>query len=77
MNSMANCNKCGSGYLFLKEKGTATGIYCGDCGAWLKWATKEEIRLIERQIELSKSKVDLSYVSNEDLLDEVSRRLRG
>lgn len=41
------CKKCGSTKVFTDTKGNQTGIYCSDCGKWIKWATKDEIRLIE------------------------------
>lgn len=41
------CKKCGSTKVFTDTKGSQTGIYCSDCGKWIKWATKNEIRLIE------------------------------
>lgn len=40
------CNNCGSENVFLEKKGNQTGIYCAECGKWIKWATKEEIRVI-------------------------------
>lgn len=42
------CKKCGSTKVFTDTKGSQTGIYCSDCGKWIKWATKNEIRLINR-----------------------------
>lgn len=44
------CKKCGSTDLFIKDNGTQTGLYCSDCGKWIKWLGKEELRLVERQI---------------------------
>lgn len=46
-----SCPKCGSKDLFLKESGNHTGLYCGDCGSWLKWVSKKEKPLVERFIE--------------------------
>ena len=45
------CKKCGSLDVYIKENGTQTGLYCGDCGVWQKWLGKEEKRLVERYIE--------------------------
>ena len=36
------CPHCGSIDVFTKEKGTQTGLYCGDCGKWIKWVGKDE-----------------------------------
>lgn len=41
---MHKCRKCGSASLYTEKKGNATGLYCRDCGAWLKWLGKEELR---------------------------------
>ena len=42
------CKKCGSvNNTFIKQKGNNTGLYCGDCGGWIKWLNKDEINLYE------------------------------
>lgn len=41
------CKKCGSLDLHTEVKGNNTGLYCSDCGAWLKWLGKEELRAFE------------------------------
>lgn len=38
------CKKCGSTSLHTKHKGNNTGLYCDDCGAWIKWLGKDELR---------------------------------
>lgn len=46
------CRKCGSKNLKARKNSknpSATDLYCGDCGAWIKFATKDEIRLFEGQ----------------------------
>lgn len=50
------CTKCGSQDLFLEEKqskngGLMTGLYCGDCGNFIKWVNKKEKRLVQRYLE--------------------------
>jgi transcription elongation factor Elf1 len=50
------CPKCGSIDVFTQSKGSATGLYCGDCGRWIKWITKDELRLVNRFIEMNKEK---------------------
>lgn len=77
-----SCKNCGSYDLFTKNTGTQVGLYCSDCGKWLKWIGKEEQRLIELQILQTaankdvKNKIDLSKVSIDDLLDEIRRRVK-
>lgn len=42
------CRKCGSENMAVmpnKKNPSATDLYCKDCGAWQKFATKDEIRL--------------------------------
>lgn len=41
------CKKCGSISLHTEVKGNNTGLYCDDCGAWLKWLGKDELRAFE------------------------------
>lgn len=41
------CKKCGSTDLYTDQKGNNTGLYCSDCGAWIKWLSKEELRAFE------------------------------
>lgn len=44
------CKKCGSTDLFTKEKGNNVGLYCSDCGAWIKWLHKDELRAFEHSM---------------------------
>lgn len=41
------CKKCGSIELHTEVKGDNTGLYCNDCGAWIKWLGKDELRAFE------------------------------
>jgi DNA-directed RNA polymerase subunit RPC12/RpoP len=43
------CNRCGSEHVFLESARSNVGIYCADCGKWIKWATKDEVRVIEHR----------------------------
>lgn len=56
------CPTCGSKDVFVEKSGNQTGLYCGDCGKWIKWLTKDELRLAERQIELMRDSVVLQLV---------------
>lgn len=38
------CKKCGSTNLYTDQNGNNTGLYCSDCGAWIKWLSKKELR---------------------------------
>lgn len=41
------CKKCGSISLHTETKGNNKGLYCDDCGAWIKWLGKNELRAFE------------------------------
>lgn len=44
------CKKCGSVPLHTEVKGNNTGLYCDDCGAWIKWLGKDELRAFEHSM---------------------------
>ena len=74
------------------NNGIQTGLYCSGCGRWIKWLGKEEVRLFEKYLEFIKTErmeieedieeddfenqLDITKVSNEDLLEEIARRIR-
>ena len=58
------CKKCGSTDLYTDQKGNNTGLYCSDCGAWIKWLSKEELRAFEH----SKKKENKDVIECEILL---------
>ena len=41
------CKKCGSISLHTEIKGNNTGLYCNDCGSYIKWLSKDELRAFE------------------------------
>lgn len=45
MSDKFNCTYCGSENTEVEEKGSQTGLYCCDCGKWIKWLNKEDIRV--------------------------------
>lgn len=51
------CKKCGSTDLFVKKGNTTTGLYCSDCGAWIKWVGKDELRAFEHSKEKEENKI--------------------
>ena len=44
------CNKCQSKEIFIDKSGNNTGLYCADCGKWITWLNKDDLRLAQRQI---------------------------
>lgn len=60
------CKKCGSTSLHTEVKGNNTGLYCDDCGAWVKWLGKDELRAFEHA--QNESKREYINKGNEDLV---------
>lgn len=64
------CKKCGSISLHTEVKGNNTGLYCDDCGAWVKWLGKDELRAFEhanksRCLRATAKLYDDAFVNNE------------
>ena len=55
------CKKCGSVSLHTEIKGNNTGLYCDDCGAWVKWIGKDEFRAFEYS---QKTENNISKIKN-------------
>lgn len=47
-NKMKNKCSCGSDLFYVSKVGCHHGLYCSVCGAWYKWADKNEVRLYSR-----------------------------
>lgn len=56
------CKKCGSTSLYTKENGNNVGLYCSDCGAWIKWIGKDELRAFEHSKEERQTMNDGIYM---------------
>lgn len=57
------CTKCGSIALHTEVKGNNTGLYCDDCGAWVKWLGKDELRAFEHSMREA-TKEEMESVDN-------------
>lgn len=64
------CSKCNSKDVFVAQNGNNTGLYCADCGKWIKWLNKDELRLAERQIK------SLDKVIRNKAIDEFAETIR-
>lgn len=42
-----SCSKCKSNNFIIIPKGSQSGLYCAECGAWLKWLGKSEKTVYE------------------------------
>ena len=73
------CKKCGSISLHTEVKGNNTGLYCDDCGAWIKWLGKDELRAFEYVKQTEKQIGKKTYTTNsygfQDVNNEVIDRL--
>jgi len=58
------CKKCGSTSLHTEVKGNNTGLYCDDCGAWIKWLGKDELRAFEYVKQTEKQIEKKTYTTN-------------
>ena len=56
------CKKCGSTSLYIKNNGNNVGLYCSDCGAWIKWLGKDELRAFEHSKEEKQTMNDGVYI---------------
>lgn len=36
------CRICGDSEFFLQYKGSQVGVYCANCGKWIKWLSKKD-----------------------------------
>lgn len=53
------CSYCKSDLLILKETDNKTGLYCQNCGRWLKWVDDEEKAKIQSEIEKRKRAITI------------------
>lgn len=44
------CKKCGNTEIILRQKGPHIGEYCKNCGAWIRWKSKQEAEIIKNEI---------------------------
>lgn len=64
--------KCGSKEVFIKESSNNKGLYCSDCGKWIQWLGKDDLRLAQRQISIISS-----VPRNLDELKEHDKQIRA
>ncbi len=75
------CKKCGSISLHTEVKGNNTGLYCDDCGAWIKWLGKDELRAFEHANKSrglrSTAKVYDEAFGNNEVIERLCRFIDG
>ena len=54
--STTPCKYCGSINTNVKLKGTQTGLYCAECGKWIKWIgkSKQSSKIAELELRIAK-----------------------
>lgn len=80
MNKMKEfkCKKCNSEDIFISKSGNNTGIYCENCGKWITWLNKDEVRIIERQIaNRRKDDINLQKAEIESLKQKNSEAIKA
>lgn len=43
------CSHCGSTKTEIEEKANQIGLYCAECGKWIKWLSKDEARVLKHK----------------------------
>lgn len=67
------CTKCGSKDFYLEIKGNNTGLYCNKCGKWIKWLSKDEIRVFEFYKNNKVKVTENKSASNDFIKEELER----
>lgn len=67
------CSYCKSDSIFLKETEDKTGVYCRNCGRWLKWVESAEKEKIKKEIDRQKREVKIDGTD----VDRMMENLRG
>lgn len=51
------CGYCKSDLVYMKENEGKTGLYCQNCGRWLRWVSDDEKSKIRAEIERRKNQI--------------------
>ena len=55
------CKQCGCTEVEIEEKGNHTGIYCKNCGIWIKWASKDDLKSTKSEQETESEWIQSQY----------------
>jgi len=73
------CLKCDNNTKFyIHESGSQTGLYCKECGAWVKWLGKSEISKYssaqsnEKNLSLSSEEIEMLRMLTSNKLIEIN-----
>jgi uncharacterized Zn finger protein (UPF0148 family) len=65
------CSYCKSDLLFLKEAENKTGLYCKNCGRWIKWVSGEEKAKLVDEIEKRKRAITIDGADLETVKEKL------
>lgn len=65
------CKKCGSTSLHTDVKGNNTGLYCDNCGSWVKWLSKDELRAFDYSKLHSNNKNTSKTYTKDEVMDAI------
>lgn len=66
------CGRCGSTSVITEVRGPHTGLFCNNCGKFIKWLSAKEVKQIDMGVGLGRTVKKNSY--NRDIGSESSRR---
>ena len=58
---IGKCKKCDNTSFYTERNGNHTGLYCEKCGAWIKWLSKDELRVVAHNKKTEQTKNNFSY----------------
>lgn len=60
------CKKCGSTSLHTEQKDNCNnvGLFCNDCGSYIKWLSKDELRAFEHSKRVKNSENNFIVTEN-------------
>lgn len=65
------CEKCGSIDLYIDDRGNQKALMCNYCEKWIKWIGKNEIQLVQKQLENTKGMATIQVGKKEELDKEI------
>ena len=65
------CKKCGNENFYTSKSGNNTGLYCKNCGSWVKWLNKNEVKLFTLENNFIKTNTSTVTDSEQKLIKEL------
>lgn len=64
------CDYCKGDAFFLKVKDDKTGVYCQNCGRWLKWVEGDDLRNMQDEIARKKREITIDGLDVEHVREK-------